>query len=123
MLDEACFQQTELKWATDTHVLRFANASRDHAIAATDITEGGGVGWRLNPLPNVRSDPCDYNVTLHDGPGHHCSWMHCPGCGPPTYSADESCPDVCDKHYPGTPDGRKPTLPFPNPTSADMHSG
>merc|ERR1711969_252337 len=43
------------------------------------------------------------------------------GCGPPTYAADESCPDVCDKHYPNTPDGRKPTLPFPNPTSADMH--
>jgi hypothetical protein len=120
-LDEACFSQTQLAWATGTHVLRFANASRDVEIAATDITEGGGLGWRLNPFPNVRSDPCDYNVTLHDGPGHHCSWMHCPGCGPPTYSADESCPDVCDKHYPGTPDGRAPTLPFPNPTSANMH--
>ena len=91
-------------------------------INATDVTEGGGIGWRLNPFPNVRTDPCDYNVTLHDGPGHHCTWMHCPGCGPPLYAADESCPDVCNKHYPGTPDGRTPTLPFPDPVPGiDTH--
>merc|ERR1712070_1224471 len=104
----------ELKWATATHVLRFANSSLDHHINATDITEGGGIGWRLNPFPNVRNDPCDYNVTLHDGPGHHCKFG-CPGCGAPLYAADASCPDVCSKHYPGTPDGRTPQLPFPDP--------
>jgi hypothetical protein len=59
-LTEECFQKAELKWATQTSVLRFANSSDDVAIAATDVTEGGGVGWRLNPFPNVRSDPCDY---------------------------------------------------------------
>ena len=48
-------------------MLRFANASLDKTISATDITKGGGIGWRLNPFPNVRTDPCDYNVTLHDG--------------------------------------------------------
>ena len=48
--------------------------------------------------------------------------MHCPGCGAPLYAADESCPDVCSKHYPGTPDGRTPTLPFPDPVPGiDMH--
>jgi hypothetical protein len=82
-LTEECFMKTVLTWATPTHVLRFANASDDMVINATDVTEGGGIGWRLNPFPNVRSDPCDYNVTLHDGPGHHCAWNHCPGCGPP----------------------------------------
>ena len=120
-LDEDCFRQTELQWATNTHVLRFSDPSKDIEINATDVTEGGGIGWRLNPIPNVRSDPCDYNVTLHDGEGHHCDRMHCPGCGPPLYAADESCPDVCSKHYPGTPDGRTPTLPYPKPTNADEH--
>ena len=120
-VDEECFQQTELKWATSTHVLRFSDASKDLEINATDVTEGGGLGWRLNPIPNVRNDPCDYNVTLHDGPSHHCDRMHCPGCGPPLYAADASCPDVCSKHYPGTPDGRVPTLPYPRPTHADEH--
>jgi hypothetical protein len=49
--------------------------------------------------------------------------MKCPGCGAPRYAADESCPDVCSKHYPGTPDGRKPTLPFPDPVpGVDTHS-
>jgi len=121
-LNEECFQQTELEWATPTHVLRFANASRDRKIKATDVTQGGGIGWRLNPLPNVRRDMCDYNVSLHEGPGHHCAWTSCPGCGPPLYAADESCPDVCSKHYPNTPDGRTPTLPFPNPVPGiDTH--
>jgi len=121
-LDEGCFQKTELAWATATHVLRFANASKDFAISATDVAEGGGMGWRLNPFPNVRNDPCDYNVTLHDGAGHHCAF-NCPGCGPPLYAADASCPAVCSKHYPGTPDGRTPTLPFPNPTpGVDSHA-
>ena len=91
-------------------------------IKAVDVTAGGGLGWRLNPFPNVRKDPCDYNVTLHDGPGHHCGWMNCPGCVAPYYLADESCPDICSKHYPGTPDGRTPTLPFPDPTGGiDIH--
>ena len=48
-------------------------------------------GLAPQPFPNVRSDPCDYSVTLHDGVGHHCAWTHCPGCGPPLYAADESC--------------------------------
>jgi len=129
VLNEECFTKIQLKWATDTHVLRFANASNDMTIKATDITEGGGIGWRLNPFPNVRTDPCDYNVTLHDGPGHHCSSLGphssswCPGCGPPLFAADASCPDVCSKHYPGTPDGRTPTLPFPNPIPGiDTHA-
>jgi hypothetical protein len=48
--------------------------------------------------------------------------MHCPGCGAPLYAADESCPDICSKHYPGTPDGRQPVLPFPNPAPGiDTH--
>jgi hypothetical protein len=119
-LTEECFMKTTLEWATDTHVLRFADASKDVDISAKDVTQGGGIGWRLNPFPNVRSDPCDYNVTLHDGPGHHCP-LTCPGCVAPLYAADASCPDVCSKHYPGTPDGRKPTLPFPNPAPADTH--
>ena len=123
VLDEACFRRTELKWATSTHVLRFADASRDRTIGATDVTKGGGVGWRLNPFPNVREDPCDYNVTLHDGPGHHCAWDSCPGCGPPLFAADASCPTVCSEKYPGTPDGRTPTLPFPDPTNGtDTHA-
>merc|ERR1712166_1327030 len=121
-LTEECFQQTELKWATDTHVLRLADASKDVEIKAKVVTQGGGTGWRLNPFPNVRTDPCDYNVTLHDGADHHCKFS-CPGCGAPLYAADASCPDVCSKHYPGTPDGRKPTLPFPNPIPGiDTHS-
>jgi len=114
-LTEECFQRTELKWATSTHFLRMKNSSHDMQINAKEVTKGGGIGWRLNPFPNVRSDPCDYNVTLHDGPDHHCDWMHCPGCGAPLYAADESCPAVCSKNYPGTPDGRTPVLPFPNP--------
>jgi len=121
-LTEACFQKTSLKWATASHVLRFANASQDMEINATDVKRGGGIGWRLNPFPNVRKDPCDYNVTAKDGPGHHCAWTHCPGCGAPHYAADESCPDVCSKHYPGTPDGRTPVLPFPDPVGGiDTH--
>jgi hypothetical protein len=49
--------------------------------------------------------------------------MHCPGCGAPLYAADASCPDVCSKHYPGTPDGRTPTLPFPDPVpGVDRHA-
>lgn len=123
VLNEECFQKMELKWATSTHVLRFANSSMDMSINATDITKGGGIGWRLNPFPDVRTDPCDYNVTLHDGLGHHCSGMHCPGCGAPLYAADASCPDICSKHYPNTPDGRTPTLPFPNPVPGiDTHA-
>jgi hypothetical protein len=114
-LTEECFQRTPLKWATSTHKLIFSDPQKDHMINATDVTHGGGIGWRLNPFPNVRRDPCDYNVTEKDGPGHHCDWMHCPGCGAPLYAADESCPDICSKHYPGTPDGRNPTSPFPNP--------
>jgi len=122
-LTEDCFMKTTLQWATDTHVLRFANASKDMEIKATDVKHGGGIGWRVNPFPNVRTDPCDYNVTEKDGPGHHCAWMSCPGCGAPLYAADESCPDVCSKHYPGTPDGRKPTLPFPDPVPGiDTHA-
>ena len=123
ILNEECFQKTELKWATNTHVLRFSDSAKDKEINATDVTSGGGIGWRLNPLPNVRNDPCDYNVTEHDGPGAHCVRMHCPGCGPPLYAADASCPDICSKHYPGTPDGRTPTLPFPNPVPGiDFHA-
>ena len=122
-----------------------AGTVQDKPINATTITEGGGIGWRLNPFPNVRRDPCDYNVrrgpslsssftafcrgtavvitafhhlcgccvvsyqliadrgyfqvTLHEGPGHHCP-ESCPKCGPPHYAADESCPDICNKHYP-----------------------
>ena len=58
-------------------MLRFANASLDKTIFATDITKGGGIGWRLNPFPNVRTDPCDYNVTLHDGEkkAKRCGWV------------------------------------------------
>jgi len=110
-LTEECFQRMPLKWATSTHVLRFGNSSRDMEINATDVTRGGGIGWRVNPFPNVRCDPCDYNATKE---GQHCKFS-CPGCGPPLYAADESCPDVCSKHYPGTPDGRPRKLPFPDP--------
>lgn len=111
-LTEECFQKTPLQWGTKTHILRFSNSSNDMEINATDVTSGGGIGWRVNPFPNVRCDPCDYNATKE---GHHCAWNHCPGCGPPLYAADESCPDVCSKHYPGTPDGRPRKLPFPDP--------
>lgn len=112
-LTEHCFMKTILTWATNTHVLRFANASKDRMINATMVTQGGGLGWRLNPFPDVRNDPCDYNVT-EEGPDHHCKFK-CPGCDAPLYAADESCPDICSAHYPDTPDGRKPTLPFPDP--------
>ena len=75
VLDEECFSKTELKWATDTHMFRFANASQDRAIKAMTVTEGGGIGWRLNPFPSVRRDPCDYNISAHPKtapPSHHC---------------------------------------------------
>jgi len=111
-LTEECFKRTPLEWATSTHVLRFSDASKDLEINATDVKYGGGIGWRRMPFPDVRRDPCDYNVTAEKGPDEHCPVFSCHGNH---YAADESCPDICSKHYPGTPDGRKPTLPFPDP--------
>lgn len=114
-LTEACFQKMPLAFATETHMLRFANASEDHEIKAMDVKEGGGVGWRLIPMPNVRHEPCDVNMTAL---GKHCQFS-CPGCGPPEYAFDESCPSVCAEYYPNTPDYRhkEPVSPFPNPVA------
>jgi len=111
-LTEACFQKLALEFAEPfTHDILFDNHSV--TINATVITEGGGKGWALNPIPSYQSDyvSCDYVVP----PGEHCKWS-CPGCGPPTYAADGACPCRCAEKYPGIPKyvAADPTI-FPDP--------
>lgn len=98
-LTEECFQKHPLEFANPTqHMLRYSDPSKDHAINATLVTEGGGVGWMLHPLPYVTDIPCDY-VTP---PGKHCSFP-CKRCGAPWYAADGACPTDCAKAHPELP--------------------
>jgi hypothetical protein len=77
-LTEACFQKTPLSFATPaTHTLRFADLSKDMVINATVVTEGGGLGWMVYPIPPSFAG-CDYVAQ----PPNHCNYT-CPGCGPP----------------------------------------
>lgn len=112
-LTEACFQRNPLAFAKPyTHTIRFKNGS-SVTINATVVTEGGGQGWAVNPIPSYESDyvACDYAVPA----GEHCDW-HCPGCGPPHYMADGACPCKCADKYDGVPQyvGADRRL-FPNP--------
>merc|ERR1711918_234069 len=94
----------------------------DFEISATVVTEGGGKGWMRYPIPEFTDINCDYNVTKVSGPSAHCPWK-CPGCGSPTYAADQACPTKCADHFPGTPSyaGSDPaTFPWPAP-GHDMH--
>jgi len=80
------------------------------------VTEGGGQGWMMNPVPNFHEINCDYNATKVE-PSGHCAYK-CARCGPPTYAADEACPTVCSKQFPGTPTyaGADPKIfPWPPP--------
>jgi len=115
-LTEECFQKTPLKFASEKSVLRFADPSKDKVIDAITVQHGGGIGWRLVPKPKTTFENCDYNATKE---GHHCKWK-CPGCGAPTYAADESCPDICAKHWPGTQDDRPIVQPYPDQTGAPI---
>lgn len=115
-LTEACFQRMPLEFASDKHILRFNDSSKDFTINATVVTEGGGRGWMKYPIPEITDLNCDYDVTLTNKSAH-CPY-NCTGCGPPKYAADKACPTVCSKHFPGTPKyaGSDPKLfPWPAP--------
>jgi len=92
-LTEECFQANQLEFASDEHVVLFANGSK--SIPATVVKSGGGKGWMVSPvpMPNFVGSVCD------KGDGHPCPH----GCG---FSLDDTC-----GWYPGgnTPDA------FPNP--------
>ena len=98
-LTEECMQATPMKFATKDgeHYItfRFNDTTLDRDSPLTVVTEGtGGLGWAVNPLPNPTSFGCDYVVDE----GEHCDW-ECPGCGAPTYAADDACPCKCYDQY------------------------
>jgi hypothetical protein len=121
-LTEDCFQATPLEFARpETHFVRFANASLDHEIPATLVTEGGGIGWMRNPKPATFRG-CD-RVIYDAWKTGHCHYG-CPGCGAPNYPDDAACPmDSCSPYYPGTPSdvGNVPSV-FPDHTPSDIHA-
>jgi len=120
-LTEECFQKMPLQFASETHMIRFRDSSKDFSIGATVVKEGGGKGWMRYPVPELTDLNCDYNVTAENASAH-CDFA-CPGCGPPRYAADAACPTQCSKHYPGTPSnaGADPKVfPWPVP-GHDMH--
>jgi hypothetical protein len=50
-----------LEFATpDTHMVRFADSTKDKQIKATLVREGGGTGWMRYPIPNPYNISCDY---------------------------------------------------------------
>lgn len=57
LLTEECFQQTPLRFATETSLLQFTNGSRTDEFEAmtTDVgTYPQGSQWRRNPIPGCR---------------------------------------------------------------------
>lgn len=110
-LTEECFNKIPLEYATpDQHTVRYANSSLDHTIPATMVTEGGGKGWMIHPIPYATSIPCDYVVQN----GSHCPW-HCPRCGAPWYAADGACPTACAKEHQELPQDVQYGKAIPSP--------
>lgn len=68
---EACFAAPEhqLEFSTEYSVMKFAQG--DRRIQSTLVMEGGGVGWKMNPIPNNGQG----GSTCDDYTGHPC-----PGC-------------------------------------------
>lgn len=70
-LSEECFAKPEhqLNFTSDTHVVKFSHG--DQRIKNTMVTEGGGIGWMLNPIPmpNFIGSDCD---TINGRPCHGC---------------------------------------------------
>jgi len=98
-LTEECFASTPLPFATaadGSYTQRFihSDSSDDFDAPATLVTEGGGVGWAINPYPYGTSIPCDWNAAAHN---QHCSFQ-CARCGAPWYAADGACPDHNCEH-------------------------
>eukprot|EP00041_Stephanoeca_diplocostata_P007815 m.112842 g.112842 ORF g.112842 m.112842 type:complete len:390 (-) comp17044_c0_seq1:271-1440(-) len=117
-LTEECFQNTPVKFATETHMIRFQNTSLDREIPAVLVKEGGGVGWMRQPIPYFTTNACDYIVPQ----GKHCDWK-CDGCGAPKYAADGACPVNCAEHYPGLPVAGADKHITPNPLPGiDFHA-
>lgn len=115
-LTEECFQKMPLAFATDKHMLRYPDPSKDFEINATIVQVGGGKGWMRWPFPNYNGEQCDYVVPAPQ----HCQYR-CPGCKAPFYAADKACPCDCDKRYPGLPAGNVDPKDFPSQVGGNAY--
>ena len=68
-LDEDCFAKTPLQFAVVNGVYKHTvigkNSSNDHQITGTVVSEGGGIGWALNPFGYQSNAPCDWNPAAY----------------------------------------------------------